>query len=249
MDLVVLETPGHTPGQRLLLCGEGRHPLLRRHAVLRRRRTQRPPGGSEKKLRESIQKKIAVLPPETRVFPGHGPFTTVEREKRGNAVFPGNAPEAAPVAVRGLLARSFCRGTGALADRPGAADAACSGLRRGRPSRPRPHEKARGGNGRAAKRQPPGRPPPARKQASARAGSENALGSGKRPARALRDRKQPRAARPATPAGAARRTVRAKRPVSGEARKAREARSRPEEEAAQATRSTKAPGAGRKPAR
>jgi glyoxylase-like metal-dependent hydrolase (beta-lactamase superfamily II) len=41
-------------------------------------------GGNMKKLRDSIQKKIMVLPLETRVFPGHGPFTTIEREKRGN---------------------------------------------------------------------------------------------------------------------------------------------------------------------
>jgi hydroxyacylglutathione hydrolase len=87
MDLLVIETPGHTPGSvcfyaekegilfsgdTLFFDGVGRTDL---------------PGGSEKKLKESIQKKIAVLPPETRVFPGHGPFTTVEREKRGNAFF------------------------------------------------------------------------------------------------------------------------------------------------------------------
>ena len=102
MDLVVLETPGHTPGSvcfyaekegilfsgdTLFFDGVGRTDL---------------PGGSEKKLKESIQKKIAVLPPETRVFPGHGPFTTVEREKRGNAFFrlppPPARPEPAPVA-------------------------------------------------------------------------------------------------------------------------------------------------------
>jgi glyoxylase-like metal-dependent hydrolase (beta-lactamase superfamily II) len=84
MDLVVIETPGHTPGSlcfysekegvlfsgdTLFFDGVGRTDL---------------PGGSERKLRESIEKKIAVLPPETRVFPGHGPFTTVERERRGN---------------------------------------------------------------------------------------------------------------------------------------------------------------------
>ncbi len=87
MDIVVLETPGHTPGSvcfysekegilfsgdTLFFDGVGRSDL---------------PGGSEKKLRESIQKKISGLPPETRVFPGHGPFTTVEREKRGNPYF------------------------------------------------------------------------------------------------------------------------------------------------------------------
>jgi len=99
MDLAVLETPGHTPGsvcfyserEGILFSGDtlffdnvGRSDLS---------------GGSERKLRESIQKKIAVLPPETRVFPGHGPFTTVEREKRGNPYFRGMLQEARPVSA------------------------------------------------------------------------------------------------------------------------------------------------------
>jgi hydroxyacylglutathione hydrolase len=86
-DLAVLETPGHTPGsiclyserEGLLFSGDtlffegvGRTDLL---------------GGNLKKLKDSIGKKIMVLPPETRVFPGHGPFTTIEREKRGNLFF------------------------------------------------------------------------------------------------------------------------------------------------------------------
>src|SRR5271157_4612439 len=96
MDLTVLETPGHTPGSvcfyaekegilfsgdTLFFDGVGRTDL---------------PGGSEKKLKESIQRKIAVLPPETRVFPGHGPFTTVEREKRGNVFFRETVHEQRP---------------------------------------------------------------------------------------------------------------------------------------------------------
>jgi hydroxyacylglutathione hydrolase len=86
-DLLILETPGHTPGSvcfyseregilfsgdTLFFDGVGRSDLR---------------GGNEKKLRDSIQKKIMVLPPETRVFPGHGPFTTIEREKQGNPYF------------------------------------------------------------------------------------------------------------------------------------------------------------------
>src|SRR5271157_2307775 len=108
MDLVVLETPGHTPGSvcfyseregilfsgdTLFFDGVGRCDL---------------PGGSEKKLRESILKKIALLPPETRVFPGHGPFTTVEREKRGNPYFRGMIQETRPAGIAGaplVLAR------------------------------------------------------------------------------------------------------------------------------------------------
>ena len=96
MDITVLETPGHTPGSvcfyaekegilfsgdTLFFDGVGRTDL---------------PGGSEKKLKESIQRKIAVLPPETRVFPGHGPFTTVEREKRGNVFFRETVQEQRP---------------------------------------------------------------------------------------------------------------------------------------------------------
>lgn len=107
MDITVLETPGHTPGSvcfyaekegilfsgdTLFFDGVGRTDL---------------PGGSEKKLRESIQRKIAVLPPETRVFPGHGPFTTVEREKRGNVFFRESVqeqrPEAGARAITGLV--------------------------------------------------------------------------------------------------------------------------------------------------
>jgi hydroxyacylglutathione hydrolase len=84
MDLEVIETPGHTPGSvclwsskegilfsgdTLFFDGVGRTDLA---------------GGDEKKLRTSIQQRLMVLPPETRVFPGHGPFTTIEREKKTN---------------------------------------------------------------------------------------------------------------------------------------------------------------------
>jgi hydroxyacylglutathione hydrolase len=84
MDLEVIETPGHTAGSvclwsskegilfsgdTLFFDGVGRTDL---------------PGGDEKKLRASIQRRLIVLPPETRVFPGHGPFTTIERERKTN---------------------------------------------------------------------------------------------------------------------------------------------------------------------
>jgi hydroxyacylglutathione hydrolase len=78
--LKVLATPGHTPGgislyspsQGLLFSGDtlfangwGRTDL---------------PGGSEKELLKSL-KKLFKLPGKTRVFPGHGPETTIETEK------------------------------------------------------------------------------------------------------------------------------------------------------------------------
>jgi hydroxyacylglutathione hydrolase len=103
MDIIVLETPGHTPGSvcfysekegilfsgdTLFFDGVGRTDL---------------PGGSEKKLRESIQKKLGILPPETRVFPGHGMFTSIERERRGNILFRDTVPEPRPVVPRVTL--------------------------------------------------------------------------------------------------------------------------------------------------
>jgi glyoxylase-like metal-dependent hydrolase (beta-lactamase superfamily II) len=42
------------------------------------------PGASHKTLLESIRKRLFALPPETVVYPGHGPPTTVGDEARGN---------------------------------------------------------------------------------------------------------------------------------------------------------------------
>lgn len=42
------------------------------------------PGGDSELLLNSIRKQIYTLPPETVVYPGHGPSTTVAREKAGN---------------------------------------------------------------------------------------------------------------------------------------------------------------------
>jgi len=81
----VLHTPGHTPGSvgflgdgvlfsgDTLFCGGvGRTDLA---------------GGSWNDLEKSIREKILVLPGEIIVLPGHGPRTTVEREKTSNPFF------------------------------------------------------------------------------------------------------------------------------------------------------------------
>ena len=77
----VLLTPGHSPGsiclycekEDVLFCGD----LIFRNGV---GRTDLP-GGNLEKLRKSINKKVLVLPENTRVFPGHGEETTVGRFK------------------------------------------------------------------------------------------------------------------------------------------------------------------------
>jgi len=41
-------------------------------------------GGSYPKLLESIHSQVLTLPDETRIYPGHGPASTVGDEKRYN---------------------------------------------------------------------------------------------------------------------------------------------------------------------
>jgi glyoxylase-like metal-dependent hydrolase (beta-lactamase superfamily II) len=83
-DLVVIDTPGHTEGgvcfysagdgvlfsgDTLFFEGIGRSDI---------------PGGNEFLLIKNIKEKLLSLPPETKVYPGHGPATTIERELRLN---------------------------------------------------------------------------------------------------------------------------------------------------------------------
>ena len=83
-DLRVIHTPGHTPGsiclysesQAIIFTGDtlffkgiGRSDL---------------PGGDGRLLLKNVAEKLFTLPPETRIFPGHGPNTILEREKNHN---------------------------------------------------------------------------------------------------------------------------------------------------------------------
>lgn len=82
IELKIIHTPGHTPGgiciyfDGLLLTGDtlfydgiGRCDLSY---------------GSQKQLLKSIKEKLLILPDETIVYPGHGPETTIGREKKHN---------------------------------------------------------------------------------------------------------------------------------------------------------------------
>jgi glyoxylase-like metal-dependent hydrolase (beta-lactamase superfamily II) len=84
LNLEVLFTPGHSPGgvtfyeaaERVAFDGDllfsngiGRTDLL---------------GGDRETLMRSIKEVLFALPDDTVIYPGHGPKTTVEREKRTN---------------------------------------------------------------------------------------------------------------------------------------------------------------------
>jgi glyoxylase-like metal-dependent hydrolase (beta-lactamase superfamily II) len=87
LRLEVLETPGHTPGHVSLYCRDERlvfvGDLLFAGSI---GRTDFP-GGSFEQLLRSVREKIFPLDGNTAVWPGHGPETTVEREKRHNPFF------------------------------------------------------------------------------------------------------------------------------------------------------------------
>ncbi|NMB00191.1 MAG: MBL fold metallo-hydrolase [Firmicutes bacterium] len=80
-SLEVLHTPGHTPGgislytPGILLSGD----TLFKSSVGR----WDFPGSDEGALRESLRR-LAKLPPETQVYPGHGPSTTIGEELKSN---------------------------------------------------------------------------------------------------------------------------------------------------------------------
>jgi len=82
IKLRVVHTPGHSPGSMALLGEDcvfsgdtlfagsiGRYDL---------------PGGSLDELVDSLKSKLLTLPDHVKVFPGHGPVTTIGEERRSN---------------------------------------------------------------------------------------------------------------------------------------------------------------------
>ena len=78
--LHITHTPGHSPGSIFLFCKEENiafsgdtlfHMSVGRTDL---------PGGSWDQLMKSIESKIKCLPLNTRIYPGHGPQTTISEE-------------------------------------------------------------------------------------------------------------------------------------------------------------------------
>ena len=87
IKLQVLHTPGHTPGGICLYSkDEG---IVFTDDTLFAGSIGRTdfPGGSMSKLLNSIKEKLFTLPDETKVYPGHGPITTIAQEKAHNQFF------------------------------------------------------------------------------------------------------------------------------------------------------------------
>ncbi len=82
-EVEVIHTPGHTRGGISLKCEPG---ILITGDTLFAGSVGRSdfPGGSHTQLIASIKNKLLKFPPETKVYPGHGPASTIEEEKRYN---------------------------------------------------------------------------------------------------------------------------------------------------------------------
>lgn len=87
LRLLVLHTPGHTPGG-ICLFGEGAVFSGDTLFNLSIGRTDFP-GGSYSQILDSIHTKLMVLPDTTIVYPGHGPETTIGDERRWNSFLRG----------------------------------------------------------------------------------------------------------------------------------------------------------------
>lgn len=88
-EIRVIHIPGHSPGgscfylekDDILISGDS----LFAESI---GRTDLP-GGSQAQLVGSIRSKLLTLPETTKVFPGHGPATTIGHEKRSNPYLGG----------------------------------------------------------------------------------------------------------------------------------------------------------------
>lgn len=82
--LAVIECPGHTPGGCCLYCEE-EGVLFSGDSIFRLSigRTDMP-GGNHMSLISSLAERILTLPESVKVYPGHGPATTIADEKQFN---------------------------------------------------------------------------------------------------------------------------------------------------------------------
>lgn len=83
-SLELIHIPGHSPGGILLYSPEQKFILS--GDVLFRGSIGRTdlPGGDYESLVNGIREKLLGLDPDTRVFPGHGPHTSIGTEKESN---------------------------------------------------------------------------------------------------------------------------------------------------------------------
>ncbi|HZD60067.1 MAG TPA: MBL fold metallo-hydrolase [Anaerolineae bacterium] len=85
MDVKIIHTPGHTRGGVTIQIGDS---LFTGDLIFYRSigRTDLA-GGSYESLLKSVREKIFTYPDQVKIYPGHGPSTSVGEERRGNPYF------------------------------------------------------------------------------------------------------------------------------------------------------------------
>jgi glyoxylase-like metal-dependent hydrolase (beta-lactamase superfamily II) len=84
IKLEVLHTPGHTPGSICLYARKEQAVFVGDTLFADSVGRTDMPGGNMTQLLRSIKEKLLTLPDETVVYPGHGPKTTIGRERTHN---------------------------------------------------------------------------------------------------------------------------------------------------------------------
>lgn len=87
LELEAICVPGHSPGSLAFYCKEKK--LLFSGDILFQGSIGRADlqGGNFEELKENICNRLFVLPEDVTVYPGHGPSTTIEYEKKNNPFF------------------------------------------------------------------------------------------------------------------------------------------------------------------
>lgn len=89
--LLVIATPGHSPGGICLLLLEGKKPLsLFSGDTLFQGSIGRLDLGGDPQAMAASLARLMKLPDSVQVFPGHGPATTIGRERETNPYLQGN---------------------------------------------------------------------------------------------------------------------------------------------------------------
>lgn len=83
-ELDVLHVPGHSPGSIALYDPEGKYVIVGDALFDGSIGRTDLPGGDFGTLINSIRSKLLTLPDDTTVYPGHGPATTIGKEKKYN---------------------------------------------------------------------------------------------------------------------------------------------------------------------
>lgn len=86
LELEVMHLPGHTSGGIGLLMKKPQTDIVFTGDTLFCQGVGRwdLPGGSQQQLEKAIRERLFLLPEDTKVYPGHGPSTTIGREKNEN---------------------------------------------------------------------------------------------------------------------------------------------------------------------